>query len=344
MQFFNNRGLITALVLALSFCIEVKATKILIVGDDVGESMGKTLESLCPGSEVQNAAIKGTTAVQWSTYTSDVLKECKNGDWDTVYISLGGNDLLETSCDTSDFFKVLALMKKIVSGVENIIENIVPQADTYFLTGYCISKGFGCEKPSDYMALANGIKNFSGLLPDNVEVIDSTFACGGSDTTFSDDSYFQDAAAINLNSKGYCKVFTQPDVQTYLTCGDAKPDCESLDFDIHGLEKHCKFCADSHTWKLRGKKTCAWVRNRPKKRCAKMAGGVKASTACPIACGSAQCTMPECSKNSDWTLELKNGNVKNCNYLKKKTKQRCSVQGNDNTFGYESCEQCGICK
>ena len=103
-----------------------------------------------------------------------------------------------------------------------------------------------------------------------------------------------------------------------------------LDFDIFGLNKHCsknsddpiedddndsdsddsdelRECSDNPIWKFNGtnKRTCAWVAKNPGKRCRKEANGVYASTACPIACNSDQCTILECKDNDDWEVELK---------------------------------------
>jgi len=327
-----------------------KATKILILGDSMGEFMGTTLDSLCLGSEIQNAAIGGTSADDWSEYSSEVLEGCEGGDWDVVYIAVGGNDVLNSGCSIS----ADKLMSKMVSAVENIMENIAP-APKYLLTGYAMPAGTesgrttkACAQPSDFSVLREVFLKIGEELPNNVEVIDSSFVCGGSLTSFSNPLYFQDP--IHLNSKGYCEVFTQPDVQTYLSCTDPELNCKTLNFDIYGLDKHCRNtdppnkCTDDTTWKFKGsaKKNCGWVRRKPQKLCKKKYNGVKASQACPIACKSTQCTIPGCKDDSQWTVELKNGKTKNCKYLKNKA--RCNLIGTDKTFGYESCERCGMCE
>ena len=75
----TQTGFLKALILIISLCI-VRITeasnfqKVLIVGDSMGEFMGKTIESICIGTEVQNAAISGTTAQDWAEYNSDVLE------------------------------------------------------------------------------------------------------------------------------------------------------------------------------------------------------------------------------------------------------------------------------
>jgi len=352
MHHINHSGFFKALMLVISLCVvrKTEATKILIVGDSMGEFMGKTLESICMGSEVHNAAIGGTTAEDWTEYTSDVLEGCAGGTWDLVYIAVGGNDLLQSGCAlTAD-----ELSKKIVSAVTNIITNIAPKATKYLLTGYCMPSGnegdernMACTKPSDYSALSEAFLGLDTKLPKNVVVVDSITACGGSTSSFSDPAYFQDA--IHLNNKGYCKVFTQPDVFSTLgACPKIFQNCDSPPFEITGLDEKCddspsSICTDDTSWKRKWR-TCAWVAKRPQQRCKKKSNGVEASIACPIACGSTKCTIPVCRANSEWSLKQKNGKVKNCNYLKKKTKKRCRIIGIDNTFGYEACKVCRKCR
>lgn len=350
MWFTNTRSLFVTLVYVISFCVHTKATKILIVGDSNGEFMGTTLDSLCLGSEIQNAAIGGTTADDWSEYSSDVLEGCEGGKWDVVHISVGGNDVLQSGCSIG----ASKLASKIVLAVKNIMENIAPNASKYLLTGYCMPAGIEgderskeCSRPSDFNNLRTALLDVKTDLPNNVEVIDSTFVCEGSSSSFSNDLYFQDA--IHLNSKGYCQVFMQPAVQEYLSCTDRELNCKKLDFEIYGLDKHCRNgppsrqCTDDTTWKFKGnaKKNCAWVKTNAK-RCKKKYKGVEASKACPIACKSTQCMAPTCKEDSDWVVKLKNGKEKNCKYLK--NKKKCGLIGTDKTFGYESCGKCGECE
>mmetsp|Transcript_36590 Transcript_36590/g.44168 ORF Transcript_36590/g.44168 Transcript_36590/m.44168 type:complete len:361 (+) Transcript_36590:70-1152(+) len=354
-------NILTTLAISLWFdsnISAVEASRVLILGDSMGSFMGQTLESLCVGSEIQNAAIGGTTAVDWAEYDSSILDGCEGGNWDVVYISVGGNDVLNSGCSISG----TELGEKVTSAVMNIMNNIAPNASKYLLTGYCIPRGnesrskrsAECSEPSDYTAFQDFfLGEVPPTLPESVKVVDSTTVCGGGNDSFSNPIYFQDA--IHLNSKGYCEVFTQPDIQEHLSCEEGDTlDCPSLDFELYGFNKHCSEdpdppttkCTDDPTWKFNGtnKKNCAWVRKKAGKRCNKEANGVSASTACPIACGSEECTVPECKDNTDWELELKNGKMKNCKYLKKKTSKRCDLIGTDNTFGYESCKQCNVCE
>ncbi len=222
-------------------------TKILAVGDSMAEFMGQTLESFCEESKVYNAGIGGTTAEQWSSYSQDDIVDCGE-DWDVVYISVGGNDLLESGCT----LKPSTLTSRIEDAVANVVQNIAPGAKTYILTGYCIPAGpegdeeeTACSDPSGYESMSVAIRNIStdslGLPPNSsLQVFDSSTICGGSSNSFSNADYFQDP--IHLNAKGYCKVFTQGSIQSSMQCEnvDEEFNCESLDDDgIFGLENNC---------------------------------------------------------------------------------------------------------
>ena len=138
-----------------------------------------------------------------------------------VNISVGGNDLLNSGRTISS----AKLDTEITPAVSNIVNNIAPNASKYLLTGYCVpcaskfnhKHHSGCPEPSDYTTFRDLFLGDSPpTLPKSVKVIDSTTVCGGGSNSFSDPIYFQDA--IHLKSEGYCEVFTQPDIQDYLSC------------------------------------------------------------------------------------------------------------------------------
>jgi len=213
---------LSALLLQLS----TATTNILIVGDSIGAYMGEAfLEGVCIGSNVCNAAISGTTAAEWAKYDSKKVKEC-SAKWDVVYISVGGNDSLNSGCSISS----TKLAKNIQAAVTNIMTNIAPGASKYLLTGYCVpfdSPNSGCAEPSDTEVMSEALALID-TAESYVEVIDSFSACGGSSSSFSNKKYFFDA--IHLNGNGYCKIFTQQAVQTSLACSAiTKMDCDTLE-------------------------------------------------------------------------------------------------------------------
>lgn len=336
-----------------SIVVAVPKPDILIVGDSMGKYMGNTLESLCKRSAVQNAAISGSTADEWANFTPDDLGEgCQERNWDVVYIAIGGNDLLKGHCELS----AKDLAEKVLSAVTNIVEVVTPNADRYLLHGYCMpsSKGaqitHGCTNPSQFAIFKEVYSLIEEQLPDKVTLIDSSDECGGSATKFSDNKYFQDK--LHLNKLGYCKVFTHPDIQQFLTCGEQFLDCDSQAPPITGVDKQCqsdvdirKTCSDDSTWLLNGKKTCVWVSRNPYKRCKRKANNVRGTDACPIVCSNPKCTMPSCENDDEWRVTVSKGEravEKKCNYIKKKPFRRCRLVGDNGMFGYEAC--CDFCK
>lgn len=249
------------LFLAISSSIDVdsissansssSSTKILLVGDSNAEFMGQTLETFCADSHVTNAGIGGTTAEEWASYAlEDIPVECGASDlWDVVYISLGGNDMLESGCSLTAN-ELLPIMER---AIENIVTQLVPGASRYILTGYCMpfsseeetGSESGCGDPANYIALSDAVKTLSannvGIASgSSLEVIDSISVCGGSSTSFSNGEFFQDP--IHLNAKGYCKVFSQSAVQSAMLCDTSSGtfDCDSLTGDeIYGLDENC---------------------------------------------------------------------------------------------------------
>ena len=227
----------------------VVSSRILMVGDSMAEFMGQALESFCANSKVYNAGIGGTTAQQWSSYSKDDLpSECGMGSWDVVYISVGGNDMLNSGCSMTSS----ELKDRIENAITNVVNNLAPGASKYVLTGYCMpsqpeedsNSAGGCNTPADFLAISDAFNDISsqslGLSNSSLVINDSISLCGGSKSSFSDFQYFQDS--IHLNAKGYCNVFSQPSIQSGLLCdaSEEETDCASLNGnELYGLEENC---------------------------------------------------------------------------------------------------------
>jgi len=228
-------------------CVHAASQQILLVGDSMASFMGHTLESFCQSAKVSNAGIGGTTAENWASFTANDIEQCQNNDWDSVYISVGGNDFLGSGCTMS----TSELKSRMEGAIQNIVDNIAPGASTYLLTGYCMpfsSEEEGseqCGSPSDFMPLSEVTSMVSVAMPagSTLEVVNSVDICRGTSTSFSDEMFFQDP--IHLNAKGYCKVFTQKSVQSALNCGSLPPEyyyndhCDELELKIYGLNENC---------------------------------------------------------------------------------------------------------
>lgn len=233
----------------------VWAKKVLFVGDSNAKQFGQRLEGLCTGTELDNAGIGGSKAYEWAILPKEIVDQCtQKGKWDVVYISVGGNDVAPADgCKMNEEEQdiVLADMK---TTIYNVMENIAPGAKTYFMTGYCFppSSGPGANPPGcDYTPqpsdLATGVM---GKLPELITppdgatftLIDSKYACGASETSWSDELYFRSDLA-HLSMAGYCKVFRQPEIQEILSCENTEEeiDCDSLSvpLDFMLMEENC---------------------------------------------------------------------------------------------------------
>jgi len=197
----------------------------------MGEFAGKALESFCAGVQVYNAAIAGTTAQQWADGLLDGVdaSQC-GGTPDYVWLSVGGNDALNTGCSASKSTLVSAIKAAI-----NAVKTKYPSA-TIVMTGYCMAmSNEECANQGDYTNLAEALQQATDET--SVTFVDSISACGGSISSWSTSGYFQDF--IHLNNRGYCKVFTQSVVQSGFACGERSYDCDAASCQITGLSQHC---------------------------------------------------------------------------------------------------------
>merc|ERR1712050_410925 len=101
--------------------------------------------------------------------------------------------------------------ERIENAVTNIATNMVPGASKYVMTGYCIPmaaegdgersylrrlQSDGCNTAKDFAKLWKVLRGDYGkvspTIPDTAtfEIYDSSKACGGTDTKWSDSSYF----------------------------------------------------------------------------------------------------------------------------------------------------------
>eukprot|EP00928_Gymnodinium_smaydae_P040911 TRINITY_DN27710_c0_g1_i1.p1 TRINITY_DN27710_c0_g1~~TRINITY_DN27710_c0_g1_i1.p1 ORF type:complete len:294 (-),score=70.05 TRINITY_DN27710_c0_g1_i1:267-1088(-) len=213
------------------------ANNVLVIGDSMGEYSGAALSKFCKGAVVKNAAVGGTTAVQWTSGgLMDSIGSAKcGGTPDAVWLSVGGNDFLNTECSGS----VSDMAAKITASI-NAVKQKVPGAKI-LMTGYCMpataeSASSACNSPAKFTALGSAVKQ-AAEADAAVTFVDSTAACGGTSSSWSPVAKFQDP--IHLNNKGYCSVFTQKGVQDALGCQSATYDCEAEKCMVEGFDLHC---------------------------------------------------------------------------------------------------------
>lgn len=237
----------------LPFTANAKKNRILHVGDSYAYRLGQTLEKYCKGSEVVNAGIGGTTAEQWSQWEQkDIfMNSCKDEDmnFDEVYISVGGNDFNGSGCTLSHE----ELTTRMEDAIHNIVYNIAPGAKTYVVMGYCITpepvvRGNvppelqhctepGAAHPIDPTKTPLKVDMPPGSV---LDVYDSAYACGGTETSGGDPKYFKDSQ--HPNAMGFCKIFTESsDVQDSFRCEKQPPlDCDDLNFELYGYDEVCE--------------------------------------------------------------------------------------------------------
>ena len=116
--------------------------------------------------------------------------------------------------------------------------------------------------------------------------------------------------------------------------GDAGAAAGAVAFEAPGE------CVDSTSWYYdKKKKGCAYIEAQKSKKCWKKSGdGVRASEACPAACG--QC----CEDSATWFYD-KEGKGKDCAYVARVGRKKCSERGVDGRTAFEACpvtcEACG---
>lgn len=190
--------------------------------------------------ERRTQAIGGTTAVQWAEYgdIGATVEGCGGGNrsqtYDAVWISVGGNDLLESGCTiaSSD------LKERMDAAVANVMSQV--DATRYVLTGYCQpsaaeSEDSTCDAPQSFAPFTNALSELASQYASRTDIVvhDVLTACGGSGTEYSPEAYFQDP--IHLNANGYCNVFTQPEIQTAFGCvGTPTVDCDANTLTLTG--------------------------------------------------------------------------------------------------------------
>lgn len=179
------------------------------------------LATYCPGSKVSNHGESGATAADLRELLEVVTPDAVKG-YSHIWLSIGGNDVLESSCSISP--------PRLKRRLDTIIARLRAIAPTIqiVLTGYCLPSAYipGCDSPSALDILAQAMKavahSFSG-----VTFVDSSFECGASASgLLSDSAYFVDS--VHLNEIGYCRVFSQPELQSAFGCAPAQFCCDDV--------------------------------------------------------------------------------------------------------------------
>lgn len=216
---------------------DAQAANVLVIGDSMSEYAGKSLESFCRGTQVRNAAVGGTTAAQWATQSwllDRIGSEQCGGEPDFIWLTVGGNDFLQTDCRASSD----EIAAQITASIQAVKQR-APNAPIV-MTGYCMPQGMenrqsNCNSPQKFHGLMNAIRQ-AAAADESVIYVESVDACNGTMDSWSSGEYFFDP--IHLNNRGYCKVFSQPAFQA-LGCEPAEYDCDAVPCETPGLDQHC---------------------------------------------------------------------------------------------------------
>jgi len=213
------------------------AKKVLFIGDSWADNRDaeNVFENNCVGSVVVNEAIGGTTAAQWRNYEGGSYLQAildANTDAVSLWISLGGNDFLQSDCTDTE---VVANMRAVVAKVTDVL----PEAKILFIpyarfpfpdTKYtpCTSAAFE-QYGTDLQAIANEFAMAT--------FVDTFYLFGGSSNVPSNAYYWRDD--IHINEQGYQLLWSDPVVKRVI-CPCISPDTEGCEIEAVPVVK-CNF-------------------------------------------------------------------------------------------------------
>lgn len=202
------------------------ALKVLFMGDSWADNefADRVFEDKCVGSFVENGAWGGTTARQWrhDARVQPFLDE--NIDAVSVWVTLGGNDLLHSDCaDTEVVANMRAVLAKVTDSIPEAKILVIPYGrlpypDTYYYP--CSSAPFE-QYSTDLQELANEFPM--------VTYVDTFYFFGGSSNEPSDLKYWSDD--IHINEEGYKLLWSDLDVMSVI-CPCNSPDTVGCEIEV----------------------------------------------------------------------------------------------------------------
>lgn len=211
---------------------------ILVLGDSWASLTGDFLGQVCGSSNnnndndnviprrIRNEAKSGSTAAEWASSTSTtstrlvdlVAKE----SWDYVWLSVGGNDLLDAKCDATI---IPQLAFDILTIIENIVENSMNPNIQILYFGYSIPSEDVCGDERTAIVFQANQEQIpsaiaASLYAEKVTLVDiaNDFVTPAS-TPLSSSIYFADA--IHLNELGYFQLFSKEPIQEFFGCHES---------------------------------------------------------------------------------------------------------------------------
>ena len=234
---------------------------VLQVGGSGSSTSGTWISTFCENATVVNRAVAGSFATDWSSGNTacgaDGAFDCSfasaftpapNPAYTSVVMWVGIQDFLTTGgCGLTR-----ANVASRVTAAVNALKSAAPAGTSIILPAYCMptsAMGEGvlgdCNSISQFNDLNGGIQDAANA-DAAVTFIDSVGACGGSSSTYSPaDTYL--TSPVEMNIKGYCKVYTIPAFQSAMQCGAMGTDsynCE-LPARVYGPKEPHTFAVKS---------------------------------------------------------------------------------------------------
>eukprot|EP00986_Skeletonema_menzelii_P017254 scaffold18509_cov158-Skeletonema_menzelii.AAC.4 len=206
---------------------------ILIIGDSWASLSGNYLANVCGPSTtrpIQNDAISGSTAKEWAYNRLGVEAiDTSEIEYTHVWLSVGGNDILDKECDMSIVDKVAANVINVIKQVvdasrgEAAVGKVAYREDLKILYfGYSIPSRDVCGQGRTASLYAKQTEIIFEAIRNSdyaeyVTTIDiSDMFVTSESSPLSDPSYFADA--IHLNEVGYKRLFSGYSVLRFFDC------------------------------------------------------------------------------------------------------------------------------
>lgn len=161
-----------------------------------------------------------------------------------MWLSVGGNDIKQAmghaGCPAEGTQKYNAVITHVLANIVGAIQRVKEDAPgmPIIMTGYghpasteTAEGKTGCEGEEfgSNFDLINNIVKEAAAQAGGVQFVDGVetlFGASRSPYTPSDQQYFQDG--VHLNQKGYCKLWTMPEMQDFFGCESESYDCDAL--------------------------------------------------------------------------------------------------------------------
>jgi len=173
-----------------------------------------TLDANCAGKNVINIAESGSTAEEW--LSGDIrIGQAKGEAISSVYLSLGGNDMMGNGCRTSFFPVIRQRLNAVVAQIRVEYGSSIPIVMTGYGMGAGAGDGCGESVLFAYNAVIESVATETGAIFVDIHHL---FKNNPSDP-FGNPEYFVDD--IHLSVAGYDLMWSLPALQSAFECGNS---------------------------------------------------------------------------------------------------------------------------